>query len=97
MTPDPAFLMTYPAITEPAGRSDYAALRHIRAFADRHRVSAKDLIGPSRVRALAHLRFRLWVEMRAQGLSYARIAMLFGRDHASVVYGVARARALGLA
>lgn len=68
-------------------------------IARRHKVRLDELLSGVRTAPTSRARHELWLEMveptgaEHMGLSHACVGRIFGADHTSVLYGVARARA----
>jgi hypothetical protein len=70
------------------------ARRLAEAVADHLGVSALDVLGHRRHRPLVVARWAIWTVLRARGWSLPKIGDAFGRDHATVIFGLHRAGAL---
>jgi chromosomal replication initiator protein len=62
----------------------------MRQVSEKHGVTSKDLIGPSRVQQVVHARYEAMYRVRRElVLSFERVGQFFGgRDHTTVLYGV---------
>lgn len=70
---------------------DAVALNALIAEAARaHGVTPADILGPSRKHVVAAARFEVWWRAEKRRLSSYAIAAAFGRDHSTVLGGVAR-------
>ncbi|MBB6424970.1 helix-turn-helix domain-containing protein [Sphingopyxis sp. JAI128] len=56
-----------------------------------HSMTAADLIGPAKHRAVCIVRWRAMKALRDKGRSLSSIARTFNRDHSSVSYALRRA------
>jgi chromosomal replication initiation ATPase DnaA len=54
------------------------------------RVSLDDLLGRVRTASVSRARHTLWLAMSRAGMSSLEIARIFGRNHATVLYGKGR-------
>lgn len=57
-------------------------------------VPPQDLLGSRRYKAVVVARFAIFKALRMRGWSYAQIGRKFGKDHTTVISGVARAEYL---
>ena len=60
----------------------------ITAVARHYRVSPADLLGPCRCARIVQPRHVAQTLMRAFGATFPEIAMLFSRNHSSIIYAV---------
>ena len=63
--------------------------------AEHHGVTAAEIKGRSRLGHVVAARQDVFLELREAGWSFPRIGMAMGRDHSTVMHGVARARSMG--
>lgn len=82
--------MTPPWYTPPA----YVAptcLEMVAQVARKHGLSASDLVGPSRVRAVCVARWKAMKVLRDKGRSLSSIGRVLNRNHATIAHGLRRA------
>ena len=61
----------------------------IGSVARRYQLSFEDILGKRRHRYLVKARHHaMWLVRRNTSLSYTKMAKLFNKDHATVIYGV---------
>ncbi len=61
--------------------------------AEKHDVCPREMLSAGKADPVARARFECWHRLREETwLSYTQIAKFFGRDHSTVVHGVARWR-----
>lgn len=64
-----------------------------RAVAETFGISIEELRGPRRPMYVAHPRHVVWfLAHEILKFSYSRIAYLYGRDHTTIMHGIARVR-----
>lgn len=63
----------------------------VRTAADLTGLDPDLIMGRSRIREAAYVRFAIWHALHNHGLSYSQIGRRFGRDHSSVLEGCRRA------
>ena len=50
------------------------------------------VMGRNRSRRICRARYAIFAALRQQGMSYAKIGALTGRDHSTVIHGIKRAK-----
>jgi len=75
-----------PAETPPDGMAEVVAI-----VAAQYGLRAAHLVGPSKYRRYIPARFEAYRRLRDAGFSYGQIGRYFGRDHSTVMHGVAKA------
>ena len=66
----------------------------VKLCADLFEISPADLLSRKRRQQIVHARMALYAALRKRGWSYPRIGRFCGRDHSTVMYGVAAAEEL---
>lgn len=65
----------------------------VKRIAKAHQVTPDELLGPSREQGASHARQALWSALHERGhWSFSRLGKVFGRDHSTVMFGVAEHR-----
>lgn len=68
-------------------------MRIMHAVAKQHGIDAKDIMSESRKRHIINARFEVFYRLRIDlGMSYMKIAGLFGKDHSTIIHGVNKLR-----
>lgn len=60
--------------------------RLIQDLAEQHRVTVRDLLGPSKEERLVFVRAKIAHALRRHGYSFPRIGRVMKRDHTSIVH-----------
>lgn len=68
----------------------------VRMIAFNHGVPISQIMSASREQVTCRARFACYCALRDRGLSLPQIARFFNRDHTTVLYGIKRAKELGL-
>jgi len=60
----------------------------LRAIARQHQISADDILGWSRRKAIVRARWDFWAALYCSGFSVSAIGNRLGRDHTTILYGL---------